>query len=66
MSKSYKYLFIIIGSLALLDFFSILFSYQEVENFTILTFKVTKTAYLIYKFMLGAILIFSGLKEKAK
>jgi NhaP-type Na+/H+ and K+/H+ antiporter len=66
MSKFYKYFLIILGASALFDFFSILFSYQEVENFTIITFKVTKTAYLIYRFSLGVILIIAGIKTKVK
>jgi len=66
MSKFYKYFLILLGVSALFDFFSILFSYQEVENFTIITFEVSKTAYLIYKFVLAAILIIAGVKSKVK
>lgn len=66
MLKFYKYLLIFIGAIALCDFFTLLLNYQEIKNYNILSFAVNKTIYTIYKFVIGMVLIISGIKTKHK
>ena len=66
MLKFYKYLLIILGASALFDVFYTLFIQQETNTYTIISFKVNKIAYLIYKSILAASLIIASMKTKVK
>lgn len=64
MLKFSKYLLFILGTLAFVDFLMALFNVQDIAMFTIIGLKVSKTIYLVYKFIIGILLILFGLKFK--
>jgi hypothetical protein len=64
MLKFSKYLLFIIGTLAFVDFLMALFNVQDIAMFTIIGLKVSKTIYLVYKFIIGILLVLFGLKVK--
>ena len=64
MLKFSKYLLFILGTLAFVDFLMALFNVQDIAMFTIIGLKVSKTIYLVYKFIIGILLILFGLKVK--
>ena len=63
MKNFYKYLIIILGCISLIIFFDTLFNDPKDEIYTIFRFEVTKTTYLIYKFVIGTILIIAAIGE---
>lgn len=64
MLKFSKYLLFILGTLAFVDFLMALFNVQDIAMFTIIGLKVSKTIYLVYKFIIGILLVLFGLKVK--
>ena len=64
MLKFSKYLLFILGTLAFVDFLMALFNVQDITMFTIIGLKVSKTIYLVYKFIIGILLVLFGLKVK--
>ena len=64
MLKFSKYLLFILGTLAFVDFLMSLFNVQYIAMFTIIGLKVSKTIYLVYKFIIGILLVLFGLKVK--
>ena len=64
MLKFSKNLLFILGTLAFVDFLMALFNVQDIAMFTIIGLKVSKTIYLVYKFIIGILLVLFGLKVK--
>ncbi|MBN4048458.1 hypothetical protein JYU17_00630 [Flavobacteriaceae bacterium AH-315-O20] len=66
MSKFYIFLYFIIGASALFDFFSTILGYNSSDDYSVLSFESSKLGYLIFKFILGGILITAGFLEIKK
>jgi hypothetical protein len=66
MSKFYIFLYFIIGASALFDFFSTILGYNSSHNYSVLSFETSKVGYLIFKFIVGGILIMAGFLEMKK
>lgn len=57
---------LLLGPNAMFNFFSTVLGYSSYESYNILTFETSKTGYLIFKFLVGAILIIFGIREFKK
>lgn len=66
MSKFYIFLYFIIGASALFDFFSTILGYNSSDDYSVLSFESSKLGYLIFKFLMGSILILAGILEIKK
>ncbi|MCF6224518.1 MAG: hypothetical protein L3J34_12445 [Flavobacteriaceae bacterium] len=66
MSKFYIFLFFILGTSAFFDFFSTILGYSSSDNYSVLSFESSKLGYLIFKFVVGGILITVGFLEMKK
>lgn len=66
MNKTIKIIALILGVLALINFFYALFMDHGIENYTIINYSVSKLTYLIYKFLIALILISAGIRKKTE
>ncbi len=66
MSNYYKYFYFVLGVSVLFNFFSVLLKYNNPENYLFLGFETSKLGYLVFKFIIGAILIVAGILEMKK